>query len=251
VAGRGELQLAILIEIMRREGFELTVSRPRVVMTTDPESGARLEPIEEVIIDVDEDHSGIVVQKLSERRADLVEMKPSGSGHQRLVFHVPTRGLLGYHGELLTDTRGTAVMNRLFHGWAPYKGEIQGRRTGVLISNGIGKAVAYALWNLEDRGPLMIGPQTKVYRGMIVGEHSRGNDLEVNVLKGKKLTNVRASGKDDAVALTPPKQMTLEKALAYIGDDELVEVTPSSIRLRKRLLDPHERKKAERQAAAS
>ena len=251
VAGRGELQLAILIEIMRREGFEMTVSRPRVVMTTDPESGARLEPIEEVIIDVDEDHSGIVVQKLSERRADLVEMKPSGSGHQRLVFHVPTRGLLGYHGELLTDTRGTAVMNRLFHGWAPYKGEIQGRRTGVLISNGIGKAVAYALWNLEDRGPLMIGPQTKVYRGMIVGEHSRGNDLEVNVLKGKKLTNVRASGKDDAVALTPPKQMTLEKALAYIGDDELVEVTPSSIRLRKRLLDPHERKKAERQAAAS
>lgn len=251
VAGRGELQLAILIEIMRREGFELTVSRPRVVMTTDPESGARLEPIEEVIIDVDEDHSGIVVQKLSERRADLVEMKPSGSGHQRLVFHVPTRGLLGYHGELLTDTRGTAVMNRLFHGWAPYKGEIQGRRTGVLISNGIGKAVAYALWNLEDRGPLMIGPQTKVYRGMIVGEHSRGNDLEVNVLKGKKLTNVRASGKDDAVALTPPRQMTLEKALAYIGDDELVEVTPSSIRLRKRLLDPHERKKAERQAAAS
>jgi GTP-binding protein len=249
VAGRGELQLAILIETMRREGFELTVSRPRVVMTSDPKTGQRLEPIEEVIIDVDEEFSGVVVQKLSERRGDLNDMRPSGGGRQRLVFHVPTRGLIGYQTELLSDTRGTAVMNRLFHAYAPYKGEIPGRRNGVLLSNGQGEAVAYALWNLEDRGPLMIGPQTKVYQGMIVGEHSRGNDLEVNVLKGKKLTNIRAAGKDDNVMLTPPIRMTLEKALAYIGDDELVEITPKAIRLRKRLLDPNDRKKAERAAA--
>jgi GTP-binding protein len=248
VAGRGELQLAILIETMRREGFELTVSRPRVVMQSDPVTGQRLEPIEEVIIDVDEEYAGAVVQKLSERRGDLIEMRPSGGGRQRLVFHVPTRGLIGYQSELLSDTRGTAIMNRLFHAYAPYKGEIPTRRTGVLISNGQGEAVAYALWNLEDRGPMMIHPQTKVYQGMIVGEHSRGNDLEVNVLKGKKLTNVRASGRDDNVLLTPPMKMTLEKALSYIADDELVEVTPQSIRLRKRLLDPNERKKAERLA---
>ena len=246
VAGRGELQLAILIETMRREGFELTVSRPRVVMKSDPVSGQRLEPIEEVIIDVDEEFTGAVVQKLGERRGDLIEMRPSGGGRQRIVLHVPTRGLIGYQSELLSDTRGTAVMNRLFHDYAPYKGEIAGRRTGVLISNAQGEAVAYALWNLEDRGPMMIHPQARVYQGMIVGEHSRGNDLEVNVLKGKKLSNVRAAGKDDNVMLTPPMKMTLEKALSYIQDDELVEVTPSSIRLRKRLLDPHERKKAEK-----
>jgi GTP-binding protein len=250
VAGRGELQLAILIETMRREGFELTVSRPRVVMKRDPETGQSLEPVEEVIIDVDKEFSGAVVQSLSERRGEMTEMKPSGGGRQRLVFHVPTRGLIGYHGELLTDTRGTAVMNRVFHGYAPYKGAIQGRRTGVLISNAQGNAVAYALWNLEERGPLMIEPGTRVYEGMIVGGHSRGNDLEVNVLKGKKLTNIRASGKDDAVSLTPPMILTLEKALAFIGDDELVEVTPASIRLRKRYLDPHERRKAERRAAS-
>jgi GTP-binding protein len=250
VAGRGELQLAILIETMRREGFELTVSRPRVVMTSEPKTGQRLEPIEEVIIDVDEEFSGAVVQKLSERRGELGDMRPSGGGRQRLVFHVPTRGLIGYQSELLSDTRGTAVMNRLFHAYAPYKGEIPGRRNGVLISNGQGEAVAFALWNLEARGPLMIPPQTKVYQGMIVGEHSRGNDLEVNVLKGKKLTNVRAAGKDDNVMLTPPMKMTLERALSYIDDDELVEITPKSIRLRKRLLDPNDRKKAERIAAA-
>jgi GTP-binding protein len=249
VAGRGELQLAILIETMRREGFELTVSRPRVVMKSDAKTGQRLEPIEEVIIDVDEEYSGAVVQKLSERRGDLIEMRPSGGGRQRLVFHVPTRGLIGYQTELLSDTRGTAVMNRLFHAYAPFKGEIAGRRNGVLLSNAQGEAVAYALWNLEDRGPLMISPQTKVYQGMIVGEHSRGNDLEVNVLKGKKLTNVRAAGKDDNVMLTPPMKMTLERALSYIEDDELVEITPKSIRLRKRLLDPNDRKKAERAAA--
>jgi GTP-binding protein len=249
VSGRGELQLAILIETMRREGFEMTVSRPRVVMQSDPETGQRLEPIEEAIIDVDEEYSGVVVQKLSERRGEMVEMRPSGGGRQRLTFHVPTRGLIGYQGELLSDTRGTAVMNRLFHEYAPYKGEIQGRRNGVLISNGEGDAVAYALWYLEERGPLMISPQTKVYQGMIVGEHSRGNDLEVNVLKGKKLTNVRASGKDDAVMLTPPLRMSLEKSLAYIEDDELVEITPKSIRLRKKLLDPNDRKRADRAAA--
>lgn len=249
VAGRGELQLSILIETMRREGFEMTVSRPQVLMQDDPETGQKLEPVEEVIIDVDEEHSGVVVQKLTERKADLMEMKPSGGGRQRLIFHAPTRGLIGYHGELLTDTRGTAIMNRVFHGWVPFKGAIQGRRTGVLISNSQGSAVAFALWNLEDRGPLMIPPGTRVYEGMIVGGHSRGNDLEVNVLKGKKLTNIRAAGKDDAVSLTTPLILTLEKALSYIEDDELVEVTPESIRLRKRHLDPHERKRAERQAA--
>jgi GTP-binding protein len=247
VAGRGELQLGILIETMRREGFELTVSRPRVVFKGDAGTGEKLEPIEEVIVDVDEQYSGVVVKKLSERRGELVEMRPSGGGRQRLVFRVPTRGLLGYQGELLSDTRGTAVMNRLFHSYAPFKGEIQSRRTGVLISNGDGEAVAYALFNLEERGPLMIGPQTRVYQGMIVGEHSRENDLEVNVLKGKKLTNVRAAGKDDNLALTPPLRLTLEKAMSYITDEELVEVTPKSIRLRKRWLDPNLRKKMERQ----
>src|SRR5215468_2642901 len=250
VAGRGELQLGILIETMRREGFELTVSRPRVVLKIDPSNGRRLEPIEEVIIDVDAEHSGVVVQKLAERRGELKEMRPSGGGRLRLVFHAPTRGLIGYQGELLTDTRGTAVMNRLFHDYAPYKGPIQGRRNGVLISTDAGEAVAYALWNLEDRGPMMIEPGWKVYRGMIVGEHTRGNDLEVNVLKGKKLTNIRTTAKDEAVRLTPPIRMTIEKALAYIQDDELVEVTPKSIRLRKRLLDPHERKRDERRKEA-
>lgn len=244
VAGRGELQLGILIETMRREGFELSVSRPKVLIKED--GGERLEPVEEVVIDVDEQHSGIVVQKMSERRAEMIEMKPSGGGRTRLVFHAPTRGMIGYQGELLTDTRGTAVMNRLFHAYAPYKGEIQGRRNGVLIANEPGEAVAYAMWNLEERGPMMIEPGWKVYPGMIVGEHTRGNDLIVNVLKGKKLTNIRTTSKDEAVRLTPPIRMTLEKALAYIEDDELVEVTPKSIRLRKKLLDPHERKRDER-----
>jgi GTP-binding protein len=246
VAGRGELQLGILIETMRREGFELSVSRPKVLLRENPKTGEIKEPIEEVVIDVDEDHSGIVVQKLSERRGEMMEMRPSGGGRLRLVFHVPTRGLLGYQGELLTDTRGTAVMNRLFHAYAPFKGEIAGRRNGVLISTEAGEAVAYALWNLEARGPMMIEPGWKVYRGMIVGEHTRGHDLEVNVLKEKKLSNVRTTAKDEAIRLTPPIRMTLEKALAYIGDDELVEVTPKSIRLRKKILDPHERKKDER-----
>jgi GTP-binding protein len=250
VAGRGELQLGILIETMRREGFELAVSRPKVLFQNDPKTGALLEPIEEVVIDVDEGFSGIVVQKLAERKAEMVELRPSGGGRVRLVFHAPTRGLIGYHGELMTDSRGTAVLNRLFHAYAPHKGELLGRRNGVLISTDIGEAVAYAMWNLEDRGPMMIEPGWKVYRGMIVGEHSRGSDLEVNVLKGKKLTNIRTHSKDEAVRLTPPIRMTLEKAMAYIEEDELVEVTPKSIRLRKRLLDPNERKRGERKAEA-
>jgi GTP-binding protein len=250
VAGRGELQLGILIETMRREGYELSVSRPKVLFKFDPDTGEMTEPIEEVVIDLDEEHSGIVVQKMAERRAELIEMRPSGGGRLRLVFHAPTRGLIGYQSELLTDTRGTAILNRLFHSYAPHKGALQGRRNGVLISTDAGEAVAYALWNLEDRGPMIVEPGWKVYRGMIVGEHTRGNDLEVNVLKGKKLTNIRTTAKDEAVRLTPPIRMTLEKALAYIEDDELVEVTPKSIRLRKRLLDPHERKRDERRKEA-
>jgi GTP-binding protein len=249
VAGRGELQLGILIETMRREGFELSVSRPKVLLRRS-ETGELEEPIEEVVIDVDEIHSGVVVQKMSERKAEMIEMRPSGGHRVRLVFYAPTRGLIGYQGELLTDTRGTAIMNRLFHEYAPFKGEIQGRRNGVLISNEAGEAVAYAMWKLEDRGPMMIEPGWKVYRGMIVGEHTRDNDLEINVLKGKQLTNIRTTSKDEAVRLTPPIRMTLEKALAYIQDDELVEVTPKSIRLRKKLLDPNERKREERKKEA-
>src|SRR5215831_4097926 len=249
VAGRGELQLGILIETMRREGYELSVSRPKVLLRRD-ENGEISEPIEEVVIDVDDAFSGVVVQKMAERKAEMIEMRPSGGGRTRLVFYAPTRGLIGYQGELLTDSRGTAVMNRVFHAYAPYRGEVQGRRTGVLIATDDGEAVAFALWNLEDRGPMMIEPGWKVYRGMIVGEHTRGNDLEVNVLKGKKLTNIRTHAKDEAVRLIPPIQMTLEKALAYINDDELVEVTPKAIRLRKKLLDPHARKRDERRKEA-
>ena len=249
VSGRGELQLAILIETMRREGFELGVSRPKVLFRRD-ENGDILEPIEEVVIDVDEEHSGVVVQKMSERKGEMIEMRPSGGDRLRLVFLAPTRGLIGYLGELLTDTRGTAIMNRLFHNWGQWKGEIAGRRNGVLIANEAGEAVAYAMWNLEDRGPMMIEPGWKVYQGMIVGQHTRDNDLEVNVLKGKKLTNIRTHSKDEAVRLTPPIRMTLEKALAYIEDDELVEVTPKSIRLRKKHLDPNERKRAEKSKEA-
>ena len=246
VSGRGELQLAILIETMRREGFELSVSRPRVVFQKDEATGQMLEPIEEVVVDVDEEHSGVVVQKMSERKSELIEMKPSGGNRLRLVFYAPTRGLIGYQGELMTDTKGTAIMNRLFHDYLPYKGPIQGRRNGVLISNDQGEAVAYAMFKLEDRGPMMIEPGWKVYKGMIVGEHTRDNDLEINVLKGKQLTNIRTTSKDEAVRLTPPIRMTLEKALAYIEDDELVEITPKSIRLRKKHLDPNERKRAEK-----
>jgi GTP-binding protein len=251
VAGRGELQLGILIETMRREGFELTVGRPKVVFRTDEATGEKLEPIEEVIVDVDEAYSGIVVQKLSERRAEMRDMRSSGAGRQRLMFHAPTRGLIGYQGELMSDTRGTAIMNRLFHGYAPYVGDIPGRHTGALLSNGDGEAVAYAIFNLQDRGPMFIEHGTRVYAGMIIGEHTRGNDLELNVIKGKKLTNVRASGKDEAVVLTPPIRMSLEKALAYVGEDELVEITPKSIRLRKIYLDANERKRMSRAKEAA
>ncbi|CAD7023188.1 MULTISPECIES: translational GTPase TypA [Pseudorhizobium] len=246
VSGRGELQLAVLIENMRREGFELAVSRPRVVMHKDEATGQMMEPVEEVVIDVDEEHSGVVVQKMSERKAEMVELRPSGGNRVRLRFYAPTRGLIGYQSELLTDTRGTAVMNRLFHEYQPYKGEIGGRVNGVLLSNESGEAVAYALFNLEDRGPMIIDAGEKVYEGMIIGIHSRDNDLDVNVLKGKKLTNIRAAGKDDAVKLTPPIKFTLERALSWIQDDELVEVTPKSIRLRKLYLDPNDRKRFEK-----
>ncbi|MEZ5725573.1 MAG: translational GTPase TypA [Paracoccaceae bacterium] len=245
VSGRGELQMGVLIENMRREGFELSISRPRVIFRE--EDGVRMEPVEEVIIDVDDDYTGAVIEKLTgDRKGEMVDMRPAGHGKTRIVAHVPSRGLIGYHGEFMTDTRGNGVLNRLFHGWTPYKGAIQGRRQGVLISMENGVSVAYALWNLEERGKLFIGAQEQVYTGMVIGEHSRDNDLEVNPLKGKKLTNVRASGTDEAVRLTPPVRMSLEEAIAYIDDDELVEVTPKNIRLRKRYLDPHERKRAAR-----
>jgi GTP-binding protein len=250
VAGRGELQLGVLIEQMRREGYEMAISRPRVLLKTDRETGQRLEPVEEVQIDVDEEFSGIVVDKMSRRKGELQDMRPSGGAKVRLTFFAPTRGLIGYQGEFMGDTRGTGIMSRLFHGYAPFKGNVEGRRNGVLISTADGVAVAYALWNLEDRGPMFITPGTAVYQGMIVGAHTRGNDLEVNPLKGKQLTNIRTTAKDEAVRLTPPILMTLEQAIAYIEDDELVEVTPKSIRLRKRLLDPNERKRASRAAEA-
>lgn len=246
VAGRGELQLSVLIETMRREGFELSISRPRVIYKQDPETGKKLEPIEEVQVDVDDEFTGVVVEKMGLRKAELQDMRPSGSGKTRITLLAPSRALIGYHGEFLTDTRGTGIMTRLFHGYAPYKGPIEGRRAGVLISTDQGKAVAYALWNLEDRGIMFVKPGDQIYQGMIIGEHNRSNDLSVNPLKAKQLSNVRASGKDDAVRLTPHREMTLEQAISYLADDELVEVTPDSLRLRKRLLDPNERKRAER-----
>ncbi|MBW8271007.1 translational GTPase TypA [Caldovatus aquaticus] len=246
VAGRGELQLGVLIETMRREGFELTIGRPRVLTRENPETGAREEPYEEVLVDVDEAHAGVVVEKLSLRKGVMQDMRPLGAGKQRLSFLIPSRGLIGYHGEFLTDTRGTGVMNRLFHGYGPWAGPIEGRRNGALISNADGEAVQYALFYLQERGTLFIGPGERVYVGMIIGENSRGEDLEVNPLREKKLTNIRAAGKDDALLLTPPRRMSLEQAIAYIGDDELVEVTPGAVRLRKRHLDPHERKRQAR-----
>ena len=242
VSGRGELQMGVLIENMRREGFELSISRPQVIFTEV--DGVRHEPVEEVPIDVDDEYTGSVVEKLTgPRKGELMEMKPAGAGKTRIIALVPSRGLIGYHGEFLTDTRGSGVLNRLFHGTTPYKGPIQGRRQGVLVSMGAGVSVSFALWKLEDRGKMFIGAQAPVYEGMIIGEHSRENDLDVNPLKGKQLTNVRASGTDEAVRLTTPVTMSLEQAIAYIDDDELVEVTPNSVRLRKRYLDPHERKR--------
>jgi GTP-binding protein len=244
IGGRGELQLGVLIETMRREGFEMTVSRPRVLFKE--EGGQRTEPVEEVTIDVDEEYASTVVDKMNKRKAEMVDMRSSGAGKQRIIFHAPSRGLIGYQSQFLTDTRGTGVLNRIFHGYTPYKGDIQGRHSGVLISTDTGTAVAYALFNLQDRGIMFVEHQTPVYQGMIIGQHSRDNDLEVNVLKGKQLTNVRASGTDDAVKLTPPKKMSLEDMMSYINEDELLEVTPLSLRLRKKFLLAHERKKASR-----
>ena len=248
VAGRGELQLGVLIEQMRREGFELTIGRPRVLTRDNPETGEREEPFEEALIDVDEGYSGVVVEKMSLRKGQMQDMRPSGGGKVRLTFHIPSRGLIGYHGEFLTDTRGTGMMNRLFLGYRPWAGSIEGRRNGSLISNSDGETIQYALFYLQDRGTLFVDPGVKVYVGMILGEHSRDNDLEVNPIKEKKLTNIRAAGKDEALLLIPPRKMSLEQAIAYIEDDELVEVTPGAIRLRKRYLDPNERKRHARRA---
>ncbi|MDX1975993.1 MAG: translational GTPase TypA [Rickettsiales bacterium] len=246
VAGRGELQLGVLIETMRREGFELSVSRPRVLLKQDPNTHEKLEPIDEVVVDVDDEHTGVVVEKLSLRKGEMIDMRPSSGGKTRIIFHIPSRGLIGYQSEFLTDTRGTGVMNRLFHGYAPYKGDIPGRRNGALISMEKGEAVAYAIWNLQERGIMFIDPGNKIYEGMIVGEHSRDNDLEINVLKNKQLTNIRTTSKDEAIRLVPPLKMTLEQMISYIQDDELVEVTPKSLRLRKTMLDSNERKKLSR-----
>jgi GTP-binding protein len=250
VAGRGELQLGVLIETMRREGYELSVGRPRVLMKTDPSTGQPQEPLEEVMIDLDDAYTGIVVEKLAQRRGEMKEMRPSGGGKTRMIFLVPSRGLIGYHGEFLTDTRGTGVMNRSFAGYGPWRGPIAGRGKGVLISTADGNAVTYALWYLEERGAMFIDPGVKVYQGMIVGEHSRDSDLEVNPLREKHLSNVRTKAAEEAMRLTPPRRMSLEQAIAYIADDEMVEITPKSIRLRKTILNPHERKRAEKAAGA-
>jgi GTP-binding protein len=251
VAGRGELQLGVLIETMRREGFELGISRPRVLFGQD-ENGGRTEPYETVVIDVDEEYSGTVVEKMNLRKAEMTDMRPSGGGKIRITFSAPSRGLIGYHGEFLSDTRGTGIMNRLFEKYGPHKGNIEGRKNGVLISNGAGEAQGYALGPLEERGVLFVGHGETLYEGMIIGENAKTDDLEVNPMKAKQLTNFRASGgKDDAIRLTPPKKMTLEQAIAYIDDDEMVEVTPKSIRLRKRFLDPHERKRQSRAKQAA
>jgi len=244
VGGRGELQLGVLIETMRREGFEMSVSRPRVLFKEI--NGELHEPMEEVVVDVDDEFSGSVVEKISNRKGVMTDMRPSGGGKTRITFLAPSRGLIGYQGEFLTDTRGTGIMNRLYHSHEPHKGKIEGRRNGALISIGQGEAVGYALFNLQDRGIMFVAPQDKIYTGMIVGEHNRDNDLEINLLKGKQLTNVRASGSDEAIRLTPPKKMTLEEMISYIQDDELVEVTPNNLRLRKAELDSNERKKQSR-----
>jgi GTP-binding protein len=250
VAGRGELQLGVLIEQMRREGFELTIGRPRVLTRRNPETNEREEPMEEVLVDVDEPYTGIVVEKLARRKGDMRDMRPSGGGKVRMTFNIPSRGLIGYHNEFLTDTRGTGIMNRLFAGYGPWKGQIEGRRAGSLISTEAGEAVQYALWYIQERGTMFVSPGEKVYQGMILGEHSRESDLEVNPIKEKKLTNIRAAGKDEAMLLIPPRKMSLEQAIAYVEDDEFVEVTPSAIRLRKRYLDPNERKRYERKIDA-
>ncbi|MCH8098361.1 MAG: translational GTPase TypA, partial [Proteobacteria bacterium] len=251
VSGRGELQMGVLIETMRREGFELSISRPRVLTRADADTGKTLEPYEDVVVDVDEEFSGVVLEAIAKRKGRMVEMRPSGGGKVRLRFIAPSRGLIGYHGDFMTETRGTGVMHRVFREYGPFAGPISDRRNGVLVSNGSGKSVPYALMNLEDRGALFIGAGVPVYEGMIIGEHSRGQDIDVNPMKTKRLTNIRASGTDEAVRLTTPRRMSLEQSIAYIQDDELVEITPDSIRLRKRYLDPHKRKRAAKAAAGA
>src|SRR6185369_2673419 len=249
VAGRGELQLGVLIETLRREGFELSISRPRVLFRDGPKGLE--EPYETVVIDVDDEFSGTLIDKMALRKAEMTDMRPSGGGKTRLTFSAPSRGLIGYHGEFLSDTRGTGIMNRLFEKYGPFKGPIAGRQNGVLISMEQGGAVAYALNALEERGILFVSPGELLYEGMVIGENAKPQDLEVNPLKSKQLTNFRASGKDEGIRLTPPRRMSLEQAIAYIQDDELVEVTPKVVRIRKRFLDPHERKRAARKMEAA
>ena len=250
VSGRGELHLTILLENMRREGFELAVSRPRVVFKEI--DGVKCEPYENLTVDVEEVNQGGVMEELGRRRGDLQNMESDGKGRVRLEYRIPARGLIGFQGDFMTLTRGTGLMSHVFDAYSPVdtgKGELAGRRNGVLISQDDGQAVAYALWKLQDRGRMFVEHNTPVYEGMIIGIHSRDNDLVVNPIKGKQLTNVRASGTDEAVRLVPPIQMSLEYAVEFIEDDELVEITPKSIRLRKRFLKEHERKKASREAA--
>ncbi len=247
VGGRGELQLGVLVETMRREGFELSVSAPKVLFKTDEHNNV-LEPMEEVTVDVDDEYSGVVVEKVSIRKGVMTDMRPSGNGKTRILFICPSRGLIGYQSEFLTDTKGTGVLNRIYHSHGPYKGEIITRNKGTLIATDQGEAVAYALFNLQDRGIMFVKPKDKVYQGMIVGENSRDNDLEINVLKEKQLSNVRSAGADEAIRLVPPRIMSLEEMIAYINDDELVEVTPKNLRLRKKLLDPNDRKRASRRS---
>jgi GTP-binding protein len=249
IGGRGELQIGVLIETMRREGFELSVSRPKVLYKE--ENGQKLEPIEEVTIDVDEEFASTVIDSMNQRKGEMIDMRDTGQGKKRIIFKAPSRGLIGYQSKFLTETRGTGVINRVFHSYGPFKGEIKGRRNGALISTDLGEAVAYAIFNLQDRGVMFIDPQVKVYGGMIVGEHNRDNDLEINVLKGKKLTNVRAAGSDGLITLTPPRRMSLEEMMAYVNEDELLEVTPKSLRLRKKFLLSHERKKVQREGVAA
>jgi GTP-binding protein len=250
LAGRGELQLGVLIETMRREGFELSVSRPRVIFKKD-ENGQMTEPYEDIIVDIDDEYTGTVVEKMTQRKAELADMRPSGHGKTRITFVAPSRGLIGYQSQFLTDTRGTGVLNRLYKEYGPYKGDMGGRRNGALISTETGQAVTYAIFNLQDRGIMFVNPGDDVYEGMVVGENSRDNDLDINVSKTKQLTNVRASGKDEAQILVPPRKMSLEDMMSYINEDELVEVTPKTLRLRKKFLTPNERDKAKKALKAA
>jgi GTP-binding protein len=251
VSGRGELHLTILLENMRREGYEMAVSRPKPKVRIDAATGERQEPYETLVVDVEDQHQGAIMEYLGTRRADMTNMESDGKGRVRLDYRVPARGLIGFHSEFLNMTRGTGIMSHVFDDYGPMAGAIEDRRNGVLISGDDGEAVAYALWKLDDRGRMFVVPGEELYEGMIIGIHTRDNDLVVNPVKEKKLTNVRASGKDEAIVLTPPMRLTLEKAVEFIADDELVEITPKSIRLRKRFLKDHERKRASREVEAA